>query len=353
MPRRLAPSRDPVPARVTVVIPCYNYGHYLPEAVASALTQSGVAVDVIIVDDCSVDGSAEVADRLAVDHPAVSVIHHPVNRGHIRTYNDGLAAARGDFVVLLSADDLLAPGSLQRSTSLMQAHPSVGLVYGYAPAFETTPGQERERPESWTVWEGRQWIRQMCRRGHNIIVNPEAILRRSVMNALVGYREDMPQAADMELWLRAAAITDVGRVNGPVQAYYRVHGGNMHQTRLQGIVREVEARRGVFLSIAELTALTPDLRASLVATAMRSLSREAVREAARVGSVREADGESVSDQLLRLAMECDPAVRHTVAWQLARWRRDDNLPSFASRGQDLANRLVWSLRWRRWRRYGT
>jgi glycosyltransferase involved in cell wall biosynthesis len=74
---------------VSVVIPCYNYGHFLPEAVASVLEQPDVDVEVIIVDDASTDHSAEVAESLTSD-PRVGLVRHKVNQGHIATYNDGL-----------------------------------------------------------------------------------------------------------------------------------------------------------------------------------------------------------------------------------------------------------------------
>src|SRR5689334_2494944 len=69
---------------VSVVIPCYNYGRYLPDAVASALDQTGVDVDVLVVDDASTDGSAEVALELAREDERVDVLLHEENRGHIR-----------------------------------------------------------------------------------------------------------------------------------------------------------------------------------------------------------------------------------------------------------------------------
>ena len=105
---------------VSVVIPCYNYGRYLPAAVSSVLQDEGVQVDILIVDDASTDGSAEIAHSLATMYPEVDVLVHEENRGHIATYNDGLARARGEYVVLLSADDQLTPGSLSRATALLR-----------------------------------------------------------------------------------------------------------------------------------------------------------------------------------------------------------------------------------------
>src|SRR5262245_16993901 len=125
--------RIPEPSRrvpVSVVIPCYNYGHYLPDAVGSALSQDGVEVEVVIVDDKSTDNSAEVAAALAAGDPRVRLIRHETNLRHIATYNDGLDAVTGDYVLLLSADDLLTPGALHRAAQLMEAEPTVGMVYG-------------------------------------------------------------------------------------------------------------------------------------------------------------------------------------------------------------------------------
>ncbi len=117
---RLAPARRAVTRpTVSVVIPCYNYGRYLPECVASVTAQPGVELEIIIVDDASTDGSQDVARALAAADPRIRLLLHAENARHIITYNDGLALATGDYVVLLSADDLLAPGSLARSTSLM------------------------------------------------------------------------------------------------------------------------------------------------------------------------------------------------------------------------------------------
>ncbi|MFP3675053.1 glycosyltransferase family A protein, partial [Bacillus sp. SIMBA_031] len=94
-----------------VVVPCYNYGRYLPDAVHSALSQDGVDVEVIIVDDASTDDTAAVAHRLASADARISVVIHEDNQGHISTYNDGLSRAAQRYVTLLSADVLIAPGA--------------------------------------------------------------------------------------------------------------------------------------------------------------------------------------------------------------------------------------------------
>ena len=102
----MASGRHP---KVSVIIPCYNYGRFLPEAVKSALSQERVETEVIIVDDASTDDSGAVAERFARSDPRVTVIRHERNAGHIVAFNDGYAMATGELLARLDADDLLTP----------------------------------------------------------------------------------------------------------------------------------------------------------------------------------------------------------------------------------------------------
>lgn len=345
-------SHQPV---VSVVIPCYNYARFLPDAVNSALGQEGVAVRVLIVDDASTDESPAVAKRFASQDPRVSVLLHKQNMGHIATYNEGLAKADGDYVVLLSADDMLAPGSLQRSTSLMEAHGDVGLVYGYAMDFSTAPEQAANHSTprvSWSVWSSRDWIKRVCQRGRNIIVNPEAILRRSLMDELGGYRPDMPHAADMDLWLRAAARAKVGRINGPVQAYYRIHGSNMHITGYGNTLADISARRHVFESLAAEGSKLLDSPRRLLRTARRALAHEAVRASVLALDANTEESLRESRNLAIFAKDTDPQIEHSRLWRSYERRQMSVASPLNRRVAALADRWRWSIQWRRWRRYG-
>ncbi len=226
-PRRLE-GRCPL---VSVVVPCYNYGHYLLDCVKSVLDQQDVRVDVLIIDDASPDGSAEVASRFAAQDNRVRTICHDTNKGHIATYNEGLAQARGDYAVLLSADDLMTPGCLSRATALMEAHPSVGLTYGFSVDLtdaELPPA--RTDATSWIIWQGHKWLAHRCKTGQNVLRSPEAVMRTSLLHQFGGYRADLPHSGDFEMWMRAATVSDIGFIGGADQAYYRIHSNNMHHT---------------------------------------------------------------------------------------------------------------------------
>lgn len=186
--RPTPPDPDTIPATTTVVIPCYNYARYLPEATASVLAQPDVTVDVIIVDDCSTDDSAEVAAGLAAADPRIRLLINDVNRGPVETFNRGLAAATGEFLVRLDADDLLTPGSLSRAVRLARAFPSVGLVYGHPVHFidGETRAPARTEATSWTVWPGPRWVQDRCADGHNVITSAEVCMRMSVVRRVGG-----------------------------------------------------------------------------------------------------------------------------------------------------------------------
>ena len=223
--------------RVSVVIPCYNYGHFLGDALGSVLhDQPGVDVRVLIIDDASSDGSAEIAKQLSAGDSRVDVISHPTNRGNLATYNEGLLEwADGDYTVLLSADDRLTPGALGRAKALLDAHPGVGFVYGHPLKFQQGSPLPIARTKKcgWSVWSGQWWLERRFRDGHNCITSPEVMVRTSLQKRVGGYDARLGHTGDMEMWMRLAACADVGYLRGVDQAYYRVHGQNMTTSRNQ------------------------------------------------------------------------------------------------------------------------
>jgi len=315
-----------------VVIPCYKYGAYLPDAVASALDQDALEVDVLIVDDASPDDSAEVAHALAAADPRVAVLVHQENAGHIRTYNDGLERATGDYVVLLSADDLLPRNAVTRAVALMEAHPSVGLVYGWPQNFDDVAPPTTRAVETWTVWEGRAWLRGVLSRGDNPIMSPEVVMRRAAWEAHGPYDARLPHSADLALWLATASRWDVGRVNGPPQAYYRVHGGNMHLTTYAGWQVDLEERLLTFELLLEGGDCRPADAEQLLRRARRALADEALRRS-----------------------ESAPAGLGEPLLELARTATGDRSLT-PRRGVPVAGalyrRTATSLAWHRWRRLG-
>jgi len=208
-----------------------------------------VDVRVLIIDDASSDDTAKVAARLAASGSRVEFRQHESNKGHIATYNEGLISwSTGDYVVLLSADDMLTPGSLSRAVQVMEDNQSVGMVYGRAIHFE----DEADLPEiratkfRYSMWSGADWIEKRCRSGHNVISSPEVVVRGSVQRSVGGYRPELPHAGDLEMWLRIAAVSDIAYIKRIPQAFYRVHAKSMLRTKYRAQIADLVQRRAAF-----------------------------------------------------------------------------------------------------------
>ena len=98
--------------RYSVLVPVYNAGKYLDVCVRSVLHQTERDFELVLVDDGSTDGSGQVCDRYAAEHPdLIRVVHQP-NRGLIMTRRVGISLARGEYCVFLDADDWLKNNTL-------------------------------------------------------------------------------------------------------------------------------------------------------------------------------------------------------------------------------------------------
>jgi glycosyltransferase involved in cell wall biosynthesis len=153
-------------AILDVLVPCYRYGRFLPGCITSILSQSLSDVRVLIIDDASPDDSAAVAQQLAKQDRRIEIIAHQTNYGHIATYNEGIEWASSPYFLLLSADDLLAPGALKRAVCLMEARADVVLTYGACIKLE--PGQpvpfltDGPGEVHWRVRSGCDFVRKNC-----------------------------------------------------------------------------------------------------------------------------------------------------------------------------------------------
>jgi len=330
---------------VSIVVPCYNYGRFLPDCLNSILAQEGVDVDVIVVDDASSDESSRVALGFADADSRVKLIRNGRNRGHIETYNIGFTQATGKYVFLLSADDVLTPGALARATALMEMHPTVGLTYGWSVPFTSRLPPARTRARRWAVWEGEQWVSALCRRGANVIRSSDALIRRSVLEKIGGYRKDLPHSGDLEWWLRAALISDVGIVGGVDQIYYRLHDSNMSRVQYGTILVNLEESKRAFDA-----ALSAVQHSDLRRTAHQALARNALHFAI-ADFMSDRGGASRVDAYKSFALRLDPDVAESREWAALERRQKAGSesarrnPIFLAREQVrmLSGKLGWRL----------
>jgi glycosyltransferase involved in cell wall biosynthesis len=226
---------------VDVAVPCYNYAHFLRDAVESILTQSFNTLRVLIIDNGSEDGSVDVARQLAAEDDRVDVRVFARNIGPHACYNSCVDWAMGDYFFLLDADDLLTPGSLERGVAIMEQNADIAFAYS-TELFMGLDGDAYRMPSivpkqvAWQVTAGAAFVQERCRDPRNIVGAPTVLRRTSVQKRIGHYRPSLPYTDDLEMWLRLATLGDVAEANTP-QGIRRVH-----RAQASDAYREIPAR---------------------------------------------------------------------------------------------------------------
>jgi glycosyltransferase involved in cell wall biosynthesis len=227
---------------VSFVVPCYKLAHLLPDCVHSILSQTYGDLEVLIMDDCSPDHTAEVA-RSFRDRRVRHVRNDP-NLGHLRNYNKGIGLARGEYVWLISADDYLRrPYVLARYVELLERRPEVG--YAFCAGVFVRDGAETG-PVGWAysgdrdrVFPGHAWLKTLLTR--NLVLAPSGLVRRACYDELGAFPLDLPYAGDWYLWCLFALHHDVAWFAEPMVCY-RDHGlsmtSDLTQTKAAACIQE-------------------------------------------------------------------------------------------------------------------
>lgn len=233
---------------VTVVIPCFDHGAFLGEAVDSALAQEGGPAGVVVVDD----GSTDAVTRRAYERlpPEVTLLHEH-NAGVAAARNAGAAATDTSYLVMLDADDRLRPGALAALRAPLQADPDLGFAYGDAEFFG--------------AWSGRLAFPDYdpYRLLHRSIVMATSLMRREVFEAVGGFDAALPGYEDWDFYLGALELGWPGRRVPEVVLDYRRHersrlsGDRADYRRRYAAIRAKHA--GLYLRAREL-AQTSELR---------------------------------------------------------------------------------------------
>jgi Glycosyl transferase family 2 len=214
---------------VDVVIPCYNYAHFLRRCVDSVLAQTGVDVRILIIDDASSDNSEEVGTELAKTSARITFRRSPKNKGLIATANEGIMDwVTAKYCLLLSADDALTEGALDRAAMVMDNHSEVGMAYGMSYII-SDDASIIEPPHSDTfryrIVSGPRFLKQVCEHWQGV-PTPTAVVRTALQHRIGGYHSDLRQTSDAEMWMRIATQMPIAAIHTP-QGYYRWHGANM------------------------------------------------------------------------------------------------------------------------------
>jgi glycosyltransferase involved in cell wall biosynthesis len=232
---------------VSVFIPVHNAESFVAQAIESVLAQTYPHYELIVINDASTDGTAEVIARYE-DHPKVRIHHNPANVGMAPNWNVGLRLAQGDLVAKLDADDFYESNFLEEIVAVFQRHPAVGLVFSGVNLIHDNGRVTRERRylTSW-VRSGRKFLQQLLRAC--VIRSPTVCVRRVCYEHLGEFLPQMKLHADWEMWVRIAARYDVGYV-AKYLASYRLPCGDSCTSQAYTDERSIDDLR-LWLSLLE------------------------------------------------------------------------------------------------------
>ncbi|MBR0682391.1 glycosyltransferase [Roseomonas eburnea] len=259
--------------RIRLVTPCYNPGPWLEETILSVAAQGYPAVEHVVVDACSTDGTAEVLARYR------PLLHGAIvgkDSGPAEAIGKGFAGSDADLFGWINADDLLAPGALHRLGAAWARDPQADIVHGFSLPHRRRRilGVQRPLaagPEDFTVAAMGDIFGRWAEGA--FFLQPEALFTRRLWERIGGALDTSLAAVfDYEMWLRAAALRPrIAQVPWPV-AMYRIHAAQRTAARIALAEEQVKVR-----GRAVTPALPPERDAALRARLRRALAPEGRR----------------------------------------------------------------------------
>jgi hypothetical protein len=219
--RSVTPAWEGFVPQVSVVATSYNCEPFIAEAIESAMNSTGVAVEIIIVDDHSLDGSVGVVNPLmvaAAEFP-ITLVSRAANAGVARARNLGTALARSDRIFILDGDNTVYPETLKKLSDALDQAPDAALSYGILAK------RDGSGLLSYLPWD----TVRLCQGNY---IDAMAIIRRSALDKVGGYDEYFGLLGweDYELWLRMAAMGLRGEFVPAIVGSYRVHSTSRQHT---------------------------------------------------------------------------------------------------------------------------
>ena len=220
---------------VSICIPVRNGARYIEQAISSVLEQSYLNFEVIIVDNCSVDGTAELLNKLALHDGRIRFYTNDHDLGLVGNLNACLKYAHGDYIKFVLADDMLMPGCLDEMVRVLDNQPSVVLVTAGRQIVDASGRHLTIRRYSTKriIRSGHKVI-QRCLFGGNYIGEPTAVMFRQC-DAKRGFNAALAQLTDLEMWFYLLEQGDLMSIPEPLSVI-RQHTGQLTSTNVKSNV---------------------------------------------------------------------------------------------------------------------
>lgn len=243
---------------VSVVLPVFNGGIYLDDAIASIRNQTFHNFELIILNDGSTDESITVIKKHAASDPRIVVVDRE-NKGLVATLNEGVMLAKADLIARMDADDIALTDRLRTQYEYMRNNSNVvaaGTAY-------VLMDEESNLIRNFLPRTDNVVLQQQALQRSTPISHPTAIFRRNTFLSIGGYREEAMLAEDLDLWLRMGEVGDIGNVKD-ILLKYRQHAASLSESKhlkqlevVDLVVREAYKRRGILVGNNLDEAMTP------------------------------------------------------------------------------------------------
>lgn len=198
---------------VTVLLPVYNASGYLRDAVDSILRQTFKDFELLVINDGSKDDTSTIIQSYS--DPRIRTVQHSKNEGLIKSLNEGLKIAHGNYIVRMDADDVSLPNRISRQVKFMNAHPEVAVAGTW---FKDINGKGKVAKTPGKHDALKSYLFFSCGLAH-----PTVIIRKNVFQSHhLFYNADFPHAEDYELWVRASRMLKLANIP-EVLLHYRYH----------------------------------------------------------------------------------------------------------------------------------
>lgn len=212
-------------ATISVVIPNYNHGKYLPTALNAIFDQPRVPDEVIVVDDGSTDNSVEVLSDFAARYTRLKWVRNETNQGVVFSGNRGLDLAHCDYVYFASADDMVLPGFFEKSMAVLEEHPDAGLCCTIGEWIEESTGFRWHVGVGMANEPSRLTPEEMVRlelKNRLFIASHTVIFRRSVVHEFGKFRPELRWHCDWHMIQLAGFRYGICHVPEPL-ARFHIH----------------------------------------------------------------------------------------------------------------------------------